>query len=114
MVKKILLIAIILGSVDASENFEEACIKCHKAKDIPSEILYRRYLIKYSSKEKIKSAMTKYLKNPSLKKTIMPQRYISKFGLKKASKLSDTQLSRHIDTLIEKYKIKNKMHLLVN
>lgn len=106
MVKKILLIAIILGSVNASESFEDACIKCHKAKDIPNEILYKRYLLKYSSKENIKSAMTKYLKNPSLKETIMPQRYISKFGLKKASKLSDEELSKHIDTFMRKYKIK--------
>ncbi len=111
MVKIILSLSIVLGLLNATQNFEDTCIKCHEIQDIPTEILYRRYLLKYSSKAKIKSAMIKYLKNPSLEKTIMPPRYISKFGLKKALKLSDTQLNSHVDELIGRYSIKKRLYI---
>ncbi len=59
----------------------------------------------------MKEAMVSYLKNPTADKTIMPPRFIDIFGLKKAMVLSDAELDKYVDELIESYDVKKKLTL---
>ena len=111
MVRAVLILAIAAGAMSASQSFEETCIKCHQAKEIPNEVIYKRYLLKYSSKIKIREAIVSYLKNPMTQKSIMPPQFIKIFGLKEALKLSDAELNRHVDELINRYSIKKKLYI---
>lgn len=111
MVKVTWLLLVCLVSMPASQSFEEACLKCHQDQELPDQMIYKRYLLKYSSPKRIAEAMVDYLKNPTDKKTIMPPQFINIFGLKEASMLSDTELNRHVDTFIDRYDLKKKLTL---
>ncbi len=111
MVKITWLILAILVSMPASQSFESACVQCHQDQEIPNEVIYKRYLLKYSSDIKIREAMVNYLKNPMVERTIMPPQFINIFGLKDACKLPDTELNEHVDAFIKKYDIKKKLTL---
>lgn len=109
---KIVFCLIILLSVGiAEENYETLCAACHKAKGLPDQAIYRRYVLQYSSEAKIKKAMMDYLKNPSSEHSVMPEQFIARFGLKEQIKLSDALLEKAIEEMIEKYKIPNIFYL---
>ncbi len=109
MVKITGLLLIVLLTLDASENFEGTCLKCHNAQKIPNSLIYKRYLLKYSSKEKIKAIMVDYLKNPTMQKSIMPPPFITKFGLKKKVVLSDAMLEKYVAEFVKKYDVGKKL-----
>lgn len=111
MVKTIILLVIFFTASNSSQSFEEACIKCHIEGNIPNEVIYKRYLSKYSSHKKMSEAMVDYLKNPTKQKTIMPPRFIDIFGLKEAMTLSDDELNKHVNELIKTYDIKKRLTL---
>jgi len=109
MVKITGLLLIILLTLDAAESFEGTCLKCHNTQKIPSSLIYKRYLLKYSSKEKIRAVMVDYLKNPTAQKSIMPAPFITKFGLKKKIVLSDAMLEKYVDEFVKKYDVGKKL-----
>jgi len=111
MVKIIYLLILVTVISYGSQGFEDACAKCHRAKDLPNEVIYKRYLLKYSSNQKIKEAIAHYLKNPKVENTIMPAQFITIFGLKEASTLSDDVLNNYVDEFINRYDIKRKITL---
>ena len=111
MGKITIILFLALLELKASTDFQERCIKCHKAEGIPTQELYKRYLLKYSSHTAIKAAMLKYLKNPSIKTSIMPEPFITKFGLQQKTQLSDEALKRYIDELVNTYTLKNKLYI---
>ncbi len=111
MVKIFSIIFLISFSLNASESFEKACLKCHIETNVPNEVIYKRYLLKYSSKAKMREAMVAYLKKPIAEKTIMPSRFIDIFGLKERMKLSDVMLNKYVDELINIYDIKKILTL---
>jgi hypothetical protein len=111
MVKAILLIFFMLFSLNGSESFKNVCLKCHIEKNVPNDIIYKRYLLRYSSKIKMREAMISFLKKPTVEKTIMPIRFVAIFGLKDAMILSDEELTKYIDELIENYDVKKKLTL---
>ena len=105
------LLFVTLMSMQASTEFQKRCVSCHKTEGIPTQELYKRYLVKYSSHTAIKAAMLKYLKNPTIETSIMPEPFISKFGIQKRTSLSDDALKRQIDELIKTYNLKDKFYL---
>lgn len=111
MVKIVYLLIFISVLSEASQEFQEKCIQCHKAEGIPTQALYKRYLVKYSSQTKIKAAMLAYLKNPSIETSIMPAPFINKFGLQKRMSLSKGELKKYIDELVESYNLKNRLYI---
>jgi len=111
MVKIIYLLAIVSTLSNASQSFEDTCIQCHQDQEIPNEVIYKRYLLKYSSDTNIREAMVNYLKNPMAERTIMPAQFITIFGLKEACTLSDEKLNQLVDEFINKYDIKRKIVL---
>jgi hypothetical protein len=87
----------------------ESCLECHKKQQIPSELIYKRYLLKYSTKNRIEKAMFLYLKNPNPKNSIMPKPFFSKFPMKKATNIDDKSLKKAIERYIEKFDVKKKL-----
>ena len=74
--KMLFLVPLTLNALNAEEKvptseLKEACLTCHIQQQIPSEMIYRRYLLKYSSTSVIKQKIYAYLKVPSTQTSIM-------------------------------------------
>lgn len=122
MVKSIILFSITLCTLWSSEKaalstpeknpvLERECFECHRAQKIPSEATYRRYLLKYSSKETIKEKMFIYLKSPSKERSIMPLQFFSKYPIKEASQLKEEVLRKRIDEYTDYFDINKRLFI---
>jgi hypothetical protein len=108
---KIVLILMIGLSFIQADNLEQDCLSCHKAQQIPSQLIYRRYLMRYSTAKSIEIAMAKYLKDPKKATSIMPPQFFLKFPMKEAVVLDKNRLESDIQMFIEKFDIKKKLRL---
>ncbi len=110
MGKIIIMIALLATTLFAESNnrddLEKNCLACHKRQQIPSSLIYKRYLLKYSSNEKIKEAIFHYLKEPRKEHSIMPKPFFLKFPMKKRVKLDDETLKDNISAYLKKFDIK--------
>ena len=105
---KVFTTVMLLAAISFGNVFEKECAKCHK--NGPSlKKIYFDYLLKYSSEKRVKRAMIDFLKNPTIKNSIMPKSYIKKHGIKKKTKLPDTKLKEAIDIYWKKFTIKGKI-----
>jgi len=104
MVKKFLLLIFLSFFLNAN-IYEKNCVNCHKIYGPSLRKLFFDYLLIYSSEKRVKKAIFEYLKNPSVKKSVMNKEYIKKFGIKKRSKLSKKELKKAIDIYWERYKV---------
>ena len=107
---KFLSVFLFVIYVEASE-LEKFCLDCHIKDQIPSELIYKRYLLKYSSKDKIEDKIFGYLKDPKQKDSIMPKPFFLKFPMKKRLPYSDKTLKKLIEKYIEKYDVKKRLKL---
>jgi len=117
MAKVILFFLITIFSLQgsdkaASPELERECLQCHTAQKIPSEAIYRRYLLKYSSKETIRHKMFSYLRSPSVKKSVMPPQFFNKFSLTGRSELDDATLQKRVDEYIDYFDIGPRLYIL--
>jgi len=97
--------------VYGSDTLENNCIACHKAQKIPSSMIYKKYLLKYSIKEDIQKAIYNYLKSPNPKTSIMPKPFFDKFPMKAPNRLDDSTLKEMIKLYIDKYDLSKKLVL---
>ena len=112
MVKIVLFVLLLTGSVFAQTDIlENDCLSCHKAQQIPSQLIYRRYLMKYSTEVRIEDAIFSYLKNPQKSRSIMPPQFFLKFPMKEALELEDERLHKNIKSYLEAFDIKKKLIL---
>ena len=114
MVKKtliLLLLSTLSQSKEPSPLLQQNCLKCHTGQKIPSELVYRRYLMKFSTKERIKESLLSYLKNPKKENSIMPQQFFLKFPQKEALDLNDTVLEESVRAYLDFFDIKYKIKL---
>jgi len=112
MVKKILLILLILTlaqSKEPSTLLQQNCLKCHIEQKIPSELVYRRYLMKFSTKERMQKSIYIFLKNPKKENSIMPQQFFLKFPQKEALDLNDTLLEESVEAYLDFFDIKKRL-----
>ncbi|WP_294956961.1 hypothetical protein [Sulfurovum sp.] len=91
---------------------QKACLSCHAQQQIPSEIIYRRYLLKYSSTSVIRQKIYAYLKAPSTQASIMPKPFFRKFPLKEPSELDDKTLQKLIDAYVDLYDVRMKIYVV--
>jgi len=92
-------------------SLEVNCLHCHQEQQIPSNLIAKRYLMQYSTDNRIEEAMFKYLKDPKKEHSIMPAPFFSKFSMKEKSQLDDVSLKQNIKVFFEKYNIKKKLVL---
>jgi hypothetical protein len=114
IVIKSLLICTFFSTAITAETttlLENNCISCHIEQKIPSELIYRRYLLTYSTNKKIKEILFSYLKNPKKKNSIMPKQFFLKFPEKKALDLDDNLLNESIDAYLNYFDVKGKLVL---
>ena len=113
MVKLVLTLILLVSFLNAAKTkktvYENNCIKCHRKLPVSIDKYFYRYLLKYSSEDRVKESMFRYLKKPSKDMTIMPEAFIKRFGIKKKTKLSDKNLYKALDIYWEKYKIFGKL-----
>jgi len=99
------------NGMQISQDLETACLQCHKAEQIPDSLIYRRYLMRYSTSERISEAMLKYLEVPKKTDSIMPSQFFLKFSMKEKMEMSEVELKKYIQCYIEAFDIKKKLVL---
>ena len=99
--------------VNAEDNqqLQKECLQCHVDQQIPSALVYRRYLMKYSTFERMEGAIYTYIKNPDQKHSIMPPQFFLKFPMKEATTLDDDMLQKMIKSYLNTFDVKKKLVL---
>ena len=93
------------------QQLEKNCLSCHKQQQIPSSLIYKRYLMKYSTHKSIEEAMFRYLKNPDKHTSIMPPQFFLKFPMKETLSLDDDTVKKMIKRYLDTYDVKKKLIL---
>ena len=110
-----LFFTLLFTSIYAQERdvtiLENNCLACHVKQQIPSELIYRRYLMKYSTKEAMTEAMISYLKKPKKETSIMPAQFFLKFPMKPSLGFKEETLRKNISTFIDVLDVKKKLVL---
>jgi hypothetical protein len=99
------------SNIQDNKAFENSCLSCHKQQQIPSGLIYKRYLMKYSTHKNMKEAMFSYLKDPKKEYSIMPAPFFLKFPMKEKIPLDDRTLHKYIQMYLEQFDIKKKLVL---
>jgi hypothetical protein len=87
----------------------EDCLACHQKNQIPSALIYKRYLLKYSTDKAIKEAIYAYLKSPQKSHSIMPSVFFVKFPMKQKTAMDDQALKEVINLYAEHFDIKKRL-----
>ncbi len=98
-------------SVEDKKCLQDECLQCHVSQQIPSALLYRRYLMKYSTFEGMQKAIFAYIKNPDQTHSIMPSQFFLKFPMKEVSVLDDEALKKMIKIYLNTFDLKKKFVL---
>ena len=96
---------------EPSTLLQKNCLACHTQQKIPSELIYRRYLMKYSTHKSIKKQLLSYLKTPSPQSSIMPKQFFLKFSLKEPLDLNETILEQSIEAYLDYFDVKDSLNL---
>jgi len=91
--------------------FANTCLSCHQQQQIPSSLIYKRYLMKYSTNKGMEEAMFVYMKDPKKEHSIMPAPFFLKFPMKENIDLDDDTLRKHIKAYLDMFDIKKKLML---
>ncbi len=114
MVKKLLILLLFVTFAQSKEPtplVQKNCLNCHVKQKIPSELIYRRYLMKFSTKERMKKSLFSYLKNPKKENSIMPQQFFLKFPQKEALDLTKRVLEESIEAYLDFFDLKGVLKL---
>jgi len=98
-------------NVEDRQQLQKECLQCHVEQQIPSALIYRRYLMKYSTFERIEKAMFLYIKTPDQKHSIMPPQFFLKFPMKEVSTLDENTLQKMIKSYLNTFDVKKKFIL---
>jgi hypothetical protein len=91
--------------------FANVCLNCHQQQQIPSSLIYKRYLMKYSTNKNMEKAIFNYLKDPKKEHSIMPAPFFLKFPMKEKILLDDKTLRKYIQLYLQQFDIKKKLVL---
>ena len=93
------------------ENLDATCLSCHAQQQIPNRLIYKRYLMQYSTDNRMEEAIFSYLKNPNKETSIMPPQFFLKFPMKEALVLDKKVLEENIQMFFETFDVKKKLIL---
>lgn len=93
------------------EQLQSNCLNCHTQDQIPNDLIFRRYLMKYSTQEAMSKAILIYLKDPQKETSIMPPPFFLKFPMKEALDMDDATLEKDTRTFLETFAVKKKLIL---
>ena len=107
----LLLFITLLNANEPPPLLQKNCLNCHISQKIPSELIYRRYLLRYSTHKIIRQTLFNYLKDPKKKTSIMPKQFFLKFPEKEALDLNQTVLQESIDAYLNYFDVRGKLIL---
>ena len=107
--EKLILIIITIFTFTNANQLDTYCLDCHIKSKLPTKLIYKRYLMKYSTNKNMKEAIFSYLKNPKPKNSIMPKEFFLKFSPKNITKIEDDKLLNLIDDFLKKYDIRKRL-----
>jgi len=102
----------LLSAQSPADSFlERNCLDCHREQKLPDKLIYRRYLLKYSSPERIEKALTHYLKHPDTRTSIMPSEFFLRFPMKEPTRLDEKTLHESVRRYLEHYDVRKLLRL---
>ena len=104
MVKKMALL-LALSSIllfGGEESVAKQCLTCHDVSAPPLSLVYRRYLMLYSSKKRIEKRMVNFLKAPSKERSSMPEGMKNRFNPQNHPSFDENVAEKAVESLIEK------------
>ncbi len=104
-----IVLVLVLSIFFLKADVQKSCLACHQKNQIPSELIYKRYLMKYSTSSAMQEAIFTYLKSPVQKESIMPSVFFLKFPMKKKMHMDDTTLRTEISAFLKHYDIKKRL-----
>jgi len=110
----VLMAFIAVVSAEETASLQQNCLNCHREQQIPSSLIYKRYLMKYSTDERMTEVMFAYMKDPKKEHSIMPAPFFLKFPMKEKLGLDDAVLKKSIEAYLEKYDMKKRLILEVS
>jgi len=108
---KVVIMICVLGLFSIVQGSDASCIACHQKQQIPSELIYKRYLMKYSTNARMEASILSYLQNPQKKNSIMPSIFFLKFPMKEKTDKDALVLREEVSAFLERFNVK---HRLVN
>jgi hypothetical protein len=105
--EKLILSALIISTLSLANRLESKCLNCHIDNGLPTKLIYKRYLMKYSTDRRMKKAILNYLKSPDPKESIMPKEFFLKFTPKKPIKMEQKELEELIELFLDRYNVKH-------
>ena len=98
-----LILLLGLQCLVADENpVLERCTACHERSAPPLSLIYRRYLMLYSSKARIRQEMVDFLSAPSKEKSAMPEGMKNRFNPQNHPAFSPSVAKEAVERLIKK------------
>ena len=94
-----------------NQTLQNSCLSCHQEHQIPSALIYKRYLKIYSTSDRMEEAMFAYIKNPLKEHSIMPPQFFLKFPMKEKNVLDDSSLRKNIQAYLDAFDLKKKLVL---
>ena len=115
MKRLILLIAtlstLLPAQLPVDPVLEANCLGCHREQKLPDNLIYRRYLLRYSSPERIEKALTAYLRHPDKARSIMPPEFFLRFPLKYPLMLENTVLRESVRKYLKYFNVRRRLRL---
>ncbi len=102
MGKAFLIFILILQYTIAEEDIIKKCDSCHETTAPPLSLIYRRYLVLYSSKANIERRMVGFLASPSKKRSSMPEGMKNRFNPQKHPQFASSIAKQAVKTLIRR------------
>ena len=116
MAKVAIITLLLCGLINAEETpppslVQKNCLACHIKQKIPSELIYRRYLLKYSTNDQIEKRLFDYLKEPKKENSIMPKQFFLKFPEKISLDLNESTLEKSIEAYLDYFDLRARLIL---
>ena len=100
---KLTLLILSATLIFANSNSLDKCNECHNNFTAPPyQKVYKHYLLKYSSKERIKNAMIDFLTSPATQKSAMPKGMKRRFNPNEHPVLESKVIEKAVESIIER------------
>ena len=109
MVKPIVLIALLASGLYSQDAYERYCVECHRELPTSLQRMFMRYLLVYGGEKNVKAGLKHYLKYPLREISVMSDLFIDNYGIKKKTRLSDTQIDKALEIYWKKFKVIDKL-----
>lgn len=100
---------VLLSGVFSQDAYERNCVECHKELPTSLQEMFKRYLLVYSGEQNVKAGLKHYLKYPLREISVMDNLFIDNYGIKKKTKLKESDIDEALDIYWDKFKVSNKL-----